>query len=157
MKHGDISNYAAPIVAFNIDNLLFKQEEKETGIAKVWDKVVSFGGGKDYVYFNREIDKKFIFTCNNIWNNYNFAIYLVTFMQNDSSIEKLNDMLITDIDLYYTHLESFKDVNDLRTEIDYRYHIYFDNDTALLAKLGTKRAVSYSELPNYIRNIRRMD
>ena len=153
MKGNDISNKSAPIIVFDLDSLLFKETKLNTGILGAFSRFLSTNKS-NYDFFNREVNKNFVFICNSIWTNYNFTIYLETTFPIDDS-PTLADFLNENIILYYSRLIQFKSMKDLRMMCELEYYLYVSNDTQKLAEIGKPNALSMSEIPNYITRLGR--
>ena len=144
MLGGDISNKQAPIIAFNIDNLLFSREIKQTSIFnKIKDKLINANDE----YRNKEVDKSFVDRVNNIWINHNYSIYFITFTNNFDSLTSI----IAENSISYTSILKKDNWKDLRDECNSRFIYYFDNDEELLSYLSAGNALHIKELSNIIK------
>ena len=150
MLKGDISNKTSPILAFNIDTLLFKEGKKNSGIKSALSRFL-YQDNLAYDYFDRDINMTFVYAVNAIFNNYDFGIYLITTkLESQEQIEILEDLLY-DADIYYTRLKSIKGVDELRREVDMRYMYYFDKDESILSMIGRNNAVHIKDISLHIK------
>jgi len=144
MLHNDISNRQAPILAFNVDNLLFK---KKQGKSSIIDKVKSIIQSDRKKYINRDIDMKFVNMINNIWMKHPYSIYFITFYP-------YKDDLLTILDrnsVNYTSLEELFEWDELRRRCELQFTYYFDNDAELLSYVSMNNALRIRELPLIIK------
>lgn len=143
MLRGDISNRQAPVLAFNLDNLLFTDKpHKSNLLISFLDKFLGSS------IFDKPIDPNFSDLLHNYWIKYDFSIYLVTF--NKEFLDEINDLLV-DKGICYTRLEGLESLDDLVTKCRYQYMYYIDSDKELLSKIGTTNAISLDELNTIIR------
>lgn len=139
MLRGDISNRQAPILAFNLDNLLFKESKRPSNrFTKFMSKFVPNND-----YFSREINKQFIELLSSVWASRPYSIYLISFRP-DLEIE-LNEMLLT-MSICYTSLVCIDDIEELTHSCRYHYTYYFDSDDSLLSQVGTSNARNITEI-----------
>ena len=135
MMNGNISNREAPVIAFNIDNLLF--EKKENSIF-------------DIIFNNRKVvNQNFIDIVNNVWYNYDFSIYLISSQTIEESEKKLEG-----IDIQATKVVSYTGIDNLRRMLNYRFHLYVDSDESLISQLGNN-AIHIDNLQDHLRINRR--
>ena len=137
MLKGNISNCSSPIVAFNVDHLLFKENAEEFGFFR---KILS-----NFSLDRKEVNAEFISLVNKIWTKYDVAIYLITALDKQLVEELLDENMVS-----YTSLQNFDNVGDLDYIIEKHYFLYVDNDDNFLSKLHTKKAINISELPKYL-------
>ena len=135
MLHNDISNKQAPIVVFNLDNLLYVKEEQSRTIKNILNNFIS-NKLKVFDKINklRDFDKSFINKVNNLWLKHNVCIYLVSF--SSLSDEELYDEL-DEANISYTKLIRYDSIEDLRDDMN-RFFIYFDNDLVNTSIIGEK-------------------
>lgn len=144
MLRGDISNRQAPILAFNVDNLLFKASERPTNyFTRLLSKFVPNND-----YFSREINKQFIELVASVWASRPYSIYLISFRP-DLEIE-LNEMLVS-MSICYTQLVCVDDIEELTHSCRYHYTYYFDSDDSLLSQVGTSNARHIEELDSLLK------
>lgn len=141
MKHGDISNRESPIIAFNIDTLLFK-DEKPTGIRKLTYALQS----DIKKYLDRPLNMEFVFTVDNVWRDFDYSVYFITFKPFTKEIE---DFLVKN-QIPYTRLLYFEDVLTLRKFIEYRCIYYFDIDSDMLEHISLKNALPFNEISHVL-------
>jgi hypothetical protein len=134
MLHGDISNRQAPIIAFNLDNLLY--ENKSKSIFNMFKP--------------RSLNQNFLDIVNNIWYNYEFCIYLISASPVGETYRKLEE-----VDIQFTSAVHYVGVDNLRRQCQYRYQLYVDSDKDLLSQISSSNAIHLDDLPNYIRNLGR--
>jgi carboxylesterase type B len=152
MLHNDLSNKTSPILAFNVDNLLFKKDrqKKSSGLRSAVLRFLS-EDKVAYDYFDRNINMSFVYAINGIFTGYNFGIYLITTMLNSQEqLDSLTDLLY-EVDMYYTRLKNIT-VDELRREVEYRYMYYFDNDDSMLSQVGKSNAIHIKDISLYIKN-----
>lgn len=147
MLRGDISNRESPIIAFNIDTLLFKHEQKKDSLK---DKFIGVFGSEKSKAFNRVIDDVFVNNLLYLWHNFNYSIYLVTY--NSDYISEY-EKLLADKDICYTRLVDFstEDLDGLRRFVANRCTLYFDSDLVRLSTISNTKAVEYRNLWTYMR------
>ena len=126
MLHNDISNKQAPILAFNVDNLLFKEEQGESSII---DRVKSLIQSDRKKYISREVDNTFINRINNIWIKYPYSIYFITFSPYKDDLFTILDRNLVN----YTSLVDLIEWEDVRHRCGLQFTYYFDNDEELLS------------------------
>ena len=136
MRYGDISNRSAPIIAFNVDNLLFINEKEDS----LFDKIKLFFGS------NKKVDYVFLDIVNNIWTRYDLSVYMITYSDDTDSIHSLLD----EHHVNYTDVMQYHGVDNLRRLVDNRFFLYVDNDESLLSKIGRKNAINISNLSLYL-------
>ena len=136
MLRNDISNKTAPIVAFNIDNILFKP--KEFGL---FDKALSlFSFDRDkYFYFEREVNYTNIDVINRVWARNEVSIYLVTFTD---YMDDLNDFLSAN-EVSYTKLKKINGIDNLQRQCMFSFYYYFDTDLDIINKLSQNNAKDF--------------
>ena len=144
MLRGDISNKSAPILAFNIDNLLFEEHKEKYSIINTLKKKLTSDKKQ---FFDREINKVIVTTLNRIWTRYNFSIYFVT-MYPEYKDDYYN--ILDKNGVNYTSLVSFNSREDLRETSLLQYTYYFDNDFELISFVGAK-AQHIEELQNILK------
>ena len=136
MLRNDISNKTAPIVAFNVDNILFKP--KEFGL---FDKALSlFSFDRDkYFYFEREVNYTNIDIINRVWARNEVSIYLVTFTD---YMDDLNEFLNAN-DVSYTKLKKINGIDNLQRQCMFSFYYYFDIDLDVINKLSQNNAKDF--------------
>ena len=137
MLKGNISNQQAPIIAFNLDNLLFKEEEQEKGLKKLI-----------YTFFPKKkvVNENFIDIINNVWMNHDLSIYLMTLKTDFSEYEQILDEYCA----LYTRIHHYTGIANLRRLVEYRFDYYVDNDWNILNQIG-KKAIHIDELHKYLK------
>lgn len=134
MLNGNISNREAPVIAFNIDNLLYEKDES--------------------YFFNllhsKKINQSFIDIVSNVWYNYDFSVYLISKLTVEEAERKLEG-----IDIQATRVVHYTGIDNLRRMLTYRFHLYVDNDGSLISQLGCRNAIHIDELQNHMSIIRR--
>ena len=144
MLRGDISNRESPILAFNIDNLLFENEQKANSLKQ---RFVKAFGDERSKHFNRNVSKVFESTLRTLWDRYNYSIYLVTY--NDKYIEAYEE-LFAEIGLCYTRVVSFDSLEELRMFIYNRCTLYLDSDLQKMSTISSNKAVNFKDLWDYV-------
>ena len=130
MRNGDISNKEAPVIAFNMDNLLF--ESKSDSIFDIFKK--------------KKLNQTFIDIVNNIWYNYEFSIYLVS-----SQIVLEAEKILENVDIQVTRVVHYTGESNLQRLLTYRFYLYVDSDVNLISRLSCKNAIHIDELQNHLR------
>jgi hypothetical protein len=146
MLHGDISNRQAPIIAFNVDNLLFNEDSASKGA--LHNFLSKFKTEKSKL-LSKGVDTKFLSILSNIWNSYDYSIYLVTFHEENDYEEFLIDILDKNM-ATYTSIIKFSNWEDLREISNLQYAYYFDNDEELISYVGAG-ALHINEIVNIIK------
>lgn len=142
MKHGNISNFSAPILAFNADNLIFKREKKKEGIA---EKAIGFLT-KLFINEPPEVDLRFAKLLNDLWHSHTtYSIYLLTRKSGNEKAE-FENFLYENSTLLFTRLTTVPDLEVMRYTVANRYAYYFDSDKEYLVSLGTNNARHISEI-----------
>lgn len=144
MLHNDISNKQAPILAFNVDNLLFKEEQEESFII---DRVKSLIQSDRKKYINRDIDMTFVNKINNIWMKHPYSIYLITFSPYKDDLFNILDRNLVN----YTSLVELFEWDEIRHRCGLQFTYYFDNDEELLSYVSMNNALHIRELPLLIK------
>ena len=141
MKFNDLCNRTAPIIAFNVDNMLFKEDSnKPKGII---EKIKN-------AFKSKDINEEFIDTVNNVWANYDFSVYLVT---NSKPSPDLEDYYFS-LGINFTKLVSYTGIDNLRRQLNYVFYLYVDCDEELLSVLSCKNAVNMKDLWKYLKTTR---
>lgn len=141
MKNGDIGNRTAPIIAFNIDNLLFKRDRKEGFI-----EGVKFAIASDKIkYLSRPLNKLFVNTIIDVWVKRPYSIYFITKHPFEKDIEDFLDFKT----IPYTKLICISDVFELRDLAVNQFTYYFDTDLKTISVVG-KNALSFDKLRDVI-------
>jgi hypothetical protein len=146
MLGGDISNKSAPIVAFNIDELLFTSKSTES--LSFFEKLKLKTMGDKQKYLNRPLSKDFITIINNLWSKYTFSIYLITFRVD--AVDELYEILSAN-NVCYTSLVPIEDKKELRKACELQYAYYFDVDLDLLSFIGQRSAMHMKDLSTVLR------
>lgn len=139
MLNGDISNRESPVLAFNIDSLLFTNKLRKDGLI---DKLKYKVGSEKYRYLNRELDKTFVNSILTLWDKFNYSIYFVTQQPFKSDIEEL----LAEMDVCYTRLVYYDDILDMRQAVFNRFTYYFDTNEETISILSSSKAVPFSTL-----------
>lgn len=140
MKHGDISNHESPIVAFNLDNLLFLGEKSNKS---VFSRVSNIFRGEESKFFNREINQIFIQDLNILWNSRGYSIYLVTY--SPARVRKYEKVLY-DNQVCYTRVLAFDMVEDAQLFIRNRCMLYIDRSNEMLSVLNSNNCIAYKDM-----------
>ena len=149
MKHGDLSNRTAPILAFNIDTLLFKNEVlKEEGIKEKILNLLTLQILKEQNdYFNRKPNEGNLKLIKTIWESTDFHIYFVTFKP---FVKEIDKFLYEDMQfLYYNRVIGFPDLTYVPPLLQTRYSLFVDGSYDNVNALGNG-AIHISELPKYL-------
>lgn len=144
MLGGNISNKSAPILAFNVDNLLFKDIPRDNSLlSNIKAKITP----EKKMFLNREIDLHMVNQLNILWARYDYSIYLVTMHP-----EYRGDLftLLDGHEVNFTSLVSFNSREELRDISFLQYTYYFDSDEELISFVGVK-AQHIKELPNILK------
>lgn len=145
MLNGDISNRQSPIIAFNLDNLLFTKEESKDSLVKKLSKLIKTDKQK---FLSKEVDKNFVNKINNLWIKHPYSIYFITFTPYKEELFSILDKN----SVSYTSLEEFLEWDDIRIRCSNNYFMYyFDTDENLLSYISTSNALHIDELPNRIK------
>lgn len=144
MLHNDISNKQAPILAFNVDNLLFKEKQ---GKSSIIDKIKNLIQSDRKKYINRDIDMTFVNIINNIWMKHPYSIYLITFSPYKDDLFTILDRNLVN----YTSLVDLIEWEDVRHRCRLQFTYYFDNDEELLSYVSMNNALHIRELPSLIK------
>lgn len=144
MLHNDISNRQAPIIAFNVDNLLFIDEPKERSFI---DKLKSLVQTDEDKFLSRKVNLNFVNQLNDIWTKHPYSIYLITFTPYSEGIYSVLDKH----SVSYTSLIEVTEWEELRSKCNLQYTYYFDSDEELLSYLSCGNALNIKELPHIIK------
>ena len=144
MLHNDISNKQAPILAFNVDNLLFKEKQ---GKSSIIDKIKNLIQSDRKKYINRDIDITFVNMINNIWMKHPYSIYLITFYPYKYDLLTILDRNSVN----YTSLVELFEWDEIRHRCGLQFTYYFDSDEELLSYVSMKNALHIRELPLIIK------
>ena len=144
MLHNDISNKQAPILAFNVDNLLFKEEQGESSII---DRVKSLIQSDRKKFISRDVDMTFVNKINNIWMKHPYSIYLITFSPYKDDLFTILDRNLVN----YTSLVELFEWEDIRHRCRLQFTYYFDSNEELLSYVSTSNARHIRELPLLIK------
>lgn len=150
MKFGDLSNRTAPILAFNIDTLLFKNEVlKEDGVKEKILNLLTLQILKEqHDYFNRKPDEGNLRLLKTIWEQTDFHIYLVTFKP---FVKDIDEFLYNDLQfIYYNRVIGFPSLMDVSPLLSTRYTLFVDGSYDNVNALGSG-AIHVSELPKYLK------
>lgn len=143
MLRNDISNKQAPILAFNIDNLLFSNKDSSINL---FNKILESIKSDKTKYISREINKDFVNQINNIWTKNPYSIYFVTFTNYSNELYDILDKNA----VAYTSLVELQEWQDLRYRCELQYMYYFDSDEELLSFISKGNALHIDTLPQYI-------
>lgn len=144
MRWGNISNQTAPIVAVNVDNILFAP--KEDSFINQIKKFLHFDA-EHFKYFNRNINQENVYLLNNIWSKNDISLYLITFTDYHDEIAEILNLE----DVFYTRLQKAPGVDWLRRKCMYGYSFYFDSDVELLSVLSVDNAKNISEAHKFLK------
>lgn len=141
MRRGDISNKPAPLLVFNVDNLLFKEPWKYE------EKKTMFSIFKPDSYFDRTVNLLFVRMINSLWLK-DFSIILQTSYHDRNALERYFE---EEFDFfYYSKLIPYRGVEVLRQRLSVEYLYYIDNDRAFLSKINHKGAIHVDDLMKLI-------
>jgi hypothetical protein len=143
MLGGDLSNRQAPILAFCIDELLFKEAPLTTTLQRLKYRMLS----ETQKFLTRPLNKDFITIIDNLWNKYSYSIYFITFHPFEEQLYKVLD----DNNVNYTKLIYVDEWDDLRRACHLQYTYYFDRNGERLSFIGSTNALHIDELPHIIR------
>lgn len=144
MLHGDISNKQAPVIAFNVDNLLFKQEQEDSSLINKMKSLVQSDRKK---FISKDVDMTFVHRINNIWIKHPYSIYLITFSPYKDDLFTILDKNLVN----YTSLVEMFEWEDVRHRCRLQFTYYFDNDEELLSYISMNNALHIRELPLLIK------
>lgn len=150
MLHGNISNKSAPIIAFNVDNLLFREpkEGELTLKEKLLNKFVNMSNNHKSIYFNRPLNEVFVAQLSYLWHKHNVAVYLVTFFPDYH--DDLVDLLLKE-NVPFSRIEGVEEWEELSKLVRLRYMYYFDTDLELVSYLSSNNAMSFYDLPKVLK------
>lgn len=143
MLRNDISNKQAPILAFNIDNLLFNNKDNSINL---FSKVIESLKSDKTKYISREINKDFVNLINNIWTKHPYSIYFITFTNYSNELYDILDKNA----IAYTSLVELQEWQDIRYRCELQYTYYFDINEELLSFISKGNALHIDMLPQYI-------
>lgn len=138
MQFGQISNRQAPIIAFNVDSLLFRDTPKQGFLQRIFDSLKS----DKQKYFNKEIDDIFVATIEALWYKNPYCIYFLTFTDYEEEISEL----LFERNIPYTRIVTYNSIEDLRVDVQYRFMYYFDKNEEILSLVSQKNALHINEL-----------
>lgn len=144
MLRGDISNKQAPIIAFNIDNLLFEDYDDMNPILRAIKLKLT---PEKKLFLKRKVNKVIVNVINRLWARYDYSIYLIT--MHPEYVEDYYGILDKN-DVNYTTIVSFDNWNALRDISLLQYTYYFDNNEELISFVGVK-AQHIKELQNILK------
>jgi hypothetical protein len=144
LLRGDISNKQAPIIAFNVNNLLFEDYKDMNPILRAIKFKLS---SETKLFFGRKINKVIVNTINRLWGKYDYSIYLIT-MHPEYKQEYYN--ILDENEVNYTSLVSFDNWDELREISLLQYTYYFDDNEELISFVGAK-ASHIKELQNILK------
>lgn len=137
MKHGDISSHSAPIIGFNVDNLLYLPKANS---GNLYQRIKSVFIGEQL-----EIDHRFAKLLIDVWNaKSTYAIYLYS-RKTEQDFRDLEGSLY-ERDYRFSHLQTFPPLEEMRFTVANLLAYYFDSDNEYLACLGTPKALHISEV-----------
>lgn len=137
MKHGDISNMAAPIFAVRLEDFLLSFEQEG-----ILNKIRYFGDRK---YLNPKVNKDVLNFIDKIFRNTHYSIYLV------HSI--LLNKYIREIINYYPYNQTFfieKD-DELFYYLDTGFFSYYVDRKEKVEELNHKRILTLEEAYNLLK------
>jgi peptidoglycan/xylan/chitin deacetylase (PgdA/CDA1 family) len=146
MLRNDISNRQAPVIAFNIDELLFLDKPVEN--MKMLEKLKWKAMSDKQKYLSRPLNKDFISIIDKLWSKYTFSIYFITFRVD--LVEELYAIL-DKYNVNYTSLVPMYEWEELRRACELQYMYYFDNNLELLSYIGQHNALTIDKLPSIIK------
>lgn len=139
MKHGDISNHTAPIIAFNVDHLLWEPDDKPVANS-LFKKVVAF-----FTKVEPKLDHRFVKLLSDIWNSpISFTIYLYTRKTGEEFV--LLEELLYDNNIAFSRLRQMPNLDEMRFLVANQHKYFFDTDLNFLGSLGTTNAQPISEV-----------
>jgi hypothetical protein len=150
MKGGDISNKNAPIIAFNIDNLLFTDKERKPENWKEYaERLVQYIKplSPEEKLLKRELDKNFINIVNAIWYSYDFSIYFISKYDLEGSLGEL----LYDHYVCYTRILQYHSLQELRVLVNNSFYLYVDKDEELISKVYASNVVHIDKIFDYAR------
>ena len=135
----NLSNKTAPIVCFNIDNLLFKEEKVREG--NFFTRLFSPQN-------KRTINDEFVHTINYIWRTHNVSIY----MQTEQETEQMEDYINEHVDiLYFSRMVKARGDEDLRLKLQLgEYFLYVDNDAERIARISHFGAIHMDDIHKHL-------
>lgn len=141
---GNISNKTAPVVAFNIDTILFNKSANN--LTQKIKRLFTFDTAH-FDYFNREVSSTAIGIINNVWKKNEVSIYLVTFSDYKDELEEL----LYEEDVYYTRLVKAEGIDWLRRRCMYNYAYYVDIDDRIISELSVNNAKHLSDIWKFVK------
>jgi type IV secretory pathway VirB4 component len=137
MLGGNLSNKQAPYVMFDMDSLMFVNNEEKSVI----DKVTDFFKSEERKYLDREIDTDFANTLERVWRKHNVCVGIFSFHPYD--FDELEVKLYNQF-VPYTRIFYFQEWEDLRR---FNHSIYtFSNNEELLSYLSRKDAMKLERI-----------
>lgn len=143
MLGGDISNKSAPILAFNLDSLLFTEEVEKRPLGT---KIKGFLAGINWADSDKKVDKNFVGQISELWVKHPFSIYLVTLSGDFEKLQKKLD----EYSVPYTSLVCFDSLEEVRDRCNMEYLYYFDSNEENLSFMSCNNAKHIDELPNIV-------
>jgi hypothetical protein len=150
MYLGNISNRVAPIICFHTD-LIFSDEKLDKNFL---EKTKSFflGESDKEKYMGRKIDRLAYTIINNIWDNYEYGIYLAT----DKPYGKDLEDLFSEIQLNYTRLISYESFALLTFTIRDSYYLYVDKNVDRLGICSSAKAITLDKINSFLISNRKL-
>jgi hypothetical protein len=145
MLNNNISNHSAPVLAFNIDNTLFRDTPIKRDLLDRLKRSFTAPTEKD-LYFERELNENTVNIINNLWYQHDFSIYLVT---KHGFMNEIHEFLYSE-NLEYTKVVQYHGIDNLRRMVELRFFYYIDSDYSLLNAVAVKNAVHIDNISDYL-------
>lgn len=110
MLRGDISNRQAPIIAIDISDILI--EKPQSFLKRI------FGATMTY-----ELDKLKVALINQLWDKYDYCIYLVKRWDLNLSEDEVTELLGNKVN--YTRIDSLGSMHELNNKCRLNYKYFF--------------------------------
>ncbi len=138
MRFGDLSNHTSPVVAFDLDDLLFSEDKPKLSFFQRIFKRIN--------YLNRPFNEKLLNLLTFIWNRYDFSIYLVTFsITSDEDLNYLFERLSME-GVAVTNIIYLQEWEDVRYRISNGRYKYFVTSNADLINYVGENALHISDV-----------
>lgn len=129
MLNGNISNAIAPVIAMDLDSLLFTETlgEKKTFFDRFFPKKIR----------NRTLNQETLKKLKHLWNKYDLQVYLTTFeIKDEDELSDLYDML-NDEGIGVSNIVFHQEWEDIRYRLgNGRYQYFFTGNLDLVLFLG---------------------
>lgn len=151
MKNGDISNREAPYVGFDIDTLLYLEEDKKSFALTLVDRIRESFRDSFTNYTKRELNPAFKRDIRWLWDTENVSIvFLSQEMQDIDDLNKLSVKLDDEYWIPYTKLYSYPDRDELRNLLrSGQLHAFFSADEELISYCSHNNAKHFRELKEF--------